>query len=113
MRLSRLSRTSRSFPGSRMGPWFRVFGLHDTPPEPASIKACLAGILPSVRMRFDGQEDWFAGELWVGTSDQVLLERYKSSEDGIRAELNSWAAYLETCVDSPEHVRLMERTIQS
>ena len=42
----------------------------------------------------------------------LVLERYRADEEGIRAELNSWAAFLETC-DGPHHIPLMERTIQT
>src|SRR5881275_78737 len=35
------------------------------------------------------------------------------SEEGIRAELNTWAAWLETCDYSPNHAALMEWVIQT
>jgi hypothetical protein len=41
------------------------------------------------------------------------LERYLAEEEGIRAELNSWAAWLETHENAPEHTHLMERMIQT
>src|SRR4051794_5583725 len=63
--------------------WYRVFGSSDTPPAP------------------------------VPAGGPLLLERFTSEEEGIRAELNSWAAHLETCDHSPHHVRLMERAIQT
>ena len=65
-----------------MGRWYRVFGSLDTPPSR------------------------------IGDGGSILLERWTSDEEGIRAELNSWAAYLETC-GGPHQVRLMERTIQT
>jgi hypothetical protein len=43
----------------------------------------------------------------------LQLERYIAGEDGLRAELNSWAAWLETQESAPEHVALMERMIQT
>ena len=42
----------------------------------------------------------------------LVLECFHADEEGIRAELNSWAAFLETC-DGPHHVRLMEKAIQT
>jgi hypothetical protein len=42
----------------------------------------------------------------------LTLDCYSADEEGIRAELNSWAAFLETC-DGPHAVPLMERTIQA
>ncbi len=65
-----------------MGRWYRVFGSLDAEPS------------------------------WIGKGGSILLERYSADEEGIRAELNSWAAYLETC-GGPHHVYLMERTIQA
>jgi hypothetical protein len=47
-----------------------------------------------------------------GADAPLVLERFHADDEGIRAELNSWAAFLETC-GGPHHVRLMERTIQA
>src|SRR5689334_1570405 len=47
-----------------------------------------------------------------GTVGPLLVERFGADEEGIRAELNSWAAFLETC-DGPHAVPLMERAIQT
>ena len=65
-----------------MARWYRVFGSLDTLPN------------------------------WIGSGGSILLECFSAEEEGIRAELDSWAAYLETC-DGPHHVRLMERAIQT
>ena len=45
--------------------------------------------------------------------DPAAMQRFLAEEEGIRNELNGWAGYLETCEDSPSHLALMERTIQS
>jgi hypothetical protein len=42
-----------------------------------------------------------------------VVERWLADEEGIRAELNAWAAYLETCEYSPHHGPLMERCVQT
>ena len=42
----------------------------------------------------------------------LALECFSADEDGIRAELDSWAAFLETG-DGPHAVPLMERAIQT
>ena len=42
----------------------------------------------------------------------LALECFSADEEGIRAELDSWAAFLETC-DGPHAVPLMERAIQT
>src|SRR6187200_538644 len=65
--------------------WYRVFARSDVLPAPA----VLAG------------------------AEGVAVSRYGADEDGIRAELNSWAAFLETCDESPRQRELMERAIQA
>ena len=56
---------------------------------------------------------WFRADLTLGAGAPLALERFTSDEEGIRSELNSWAAYLETCTHSPQHGPLMERVIQA
>jgi hypothetical protein len=96
-----------------MGPWYRVFGSNDAQPAPAAILECLQGPGHPVRGDFTGDEaGWYAAAIHCG--DTVLeLERFLVTEEGIRGELNNWAAWLETCEHSPQHVPLMERVIQS
>ena len=48
----------------------------------------------------------------LGAETPVAVECFADADEGIRAELNSWAAFLETC-DGPHAVPLMERTIQT
>ena len=48
----------------------------------------------------------------LDVSAPLTLECFRADEEGIRAELNTWAAFLETC-DGPHHVPLMEKTIQA
>jgi hypothetical protein len=93
--------------------WYRVFGANATVPTPADIQRCLADAGVVVSSSF--QEDatgWFCGELRVGYST-IFIDRWLPTEEGIRAELNSWAAFLETCEHSPLHAALMERVIQT
>lgn len=89
-----------------MARWYRVFGSLDILPTPAGIESCLGA---EVSFRFDA-EDWCAAESDGGS---LHLERWCADEPCVRAELNAWAAYLETCDYSPRHVPLMERTIQT
>ena len=92
--------------------WYRVFGASDAEPAPAAILEWLNG-LASVAGAFHGDEaGWFRAELTVAGATTLELERFLSTEEGVRAELNSWAAHLEACGDGPENVRLMERIIQ-
>jgi hypothetical protein len=96
-----------------MDEWYRVFGRSDALPAPAAIEAHLAGLGLSVRAVFRHEgEQWFQAEITCGYGPPVYVERFLAEEEGVRNELNAWAAYLETC-DCPQHVALMERTIQS
>src|SRR5262245_33597511 len=90
-----------------MGPWYRVFGRLDAVPP---AEALAAGADAS----FESDEGgWLRGEIRLGAGAVLELERWTADEEGIRAELNGWAAYLETCERSPHHVALMERMIQT
>ena len=80
-----------------MDRWVRIFALDATcPPET---------LLPGAEL---GHEDgaWFWAEL-----DGVRVERFLADEEGIRAELNAWAAIVEETVDQP--ATLMEYIVQS
>jgi hypothetical protein len=95
--------------------WYRVFGLSESEPAPAALAAHLhaAGIV--VEPHFKGDDlGWTSGELRLpGAGTPVLLQRYLTSEDDIRADLNSYAAELETCDYSPNHGPLMQHAIQT
>jgi hypothetical protein len=96
-----------------MGPWYRVFGGNDVQPAPAAVLEHLQGHGGIVRGDFTGDDaGWYAAVIHCGDTP-LSLERFLASEDEIRAELNSWAAWLETCENSPHSVPLMERVIQS
>lgn len=96
-----------------MIPWYRIFGGHSGMPAVEDIRAILAARRASVSCDFLGDDSgWYRADLVVdGTSLQ--LERYLADEPGLRAELNSWAAWLETRANAPERIRLMERCIQT
>lgn len=93
--------------------WYRIFGLSSDMPAPAAIREFLSDRYASVSVDFAADDSgWYRADLLVdGLSLQ--LERYLADEPGIRVELNSWAAWLETRENAPEHVRLMERMIQT
>ena len=65
--------------------------------------------------RFKGDDQgWTSLEFALAEGvSPLLLECYLSSEEGIRAELNTWAAWLETCDYSPNHGPLMQQVIQT
>ncbi len=93
--------------------WYRIFGRSRTPVEPAAVREFLQTLDVSAAIEFepDGSE-WTSATLgFAGQSIQV--ERFLAEDEGIRTELNTWAAYLETCDFSPNSVPLMEHMIQT
>jgi hypothetical protein len=97
-----------------MSRWYRVFAALDTVPDPAGIEACLAVLGLEVCCTFASDEaGWYRADLACGAAGQITVERFLAGEEGIRAELNAWAGYVETLGDSPTHQALMERIIQS
>jgi hypothetical protein len=97
-----------------MGPWYRVFGGNDKLPAPAAVLECLRALGAAVHGDFRGDDSgWYAAAIEVGDGRSFSLERFLADEEGIRAELNGWAAWLETCGDGPPIVLLMERIVQS
>jgi hypothetical protein len=96
-----------------MSLWSRVFARHPQSPEPAALLAHLNQLTPVAGHFVGDDQGWFRAELSCGTGAPLHLERYLSSEEGIRAELNNWAAFLETCDYSPAYLGLMERVIQT
>ena len=94
--------------------WYRIFGSNDTEPTPAAVLARLNGLGVAVTGNFHGDGGgWFGAELVVAESVRLGLERFLAAEEGIRAELNSWAAWLELCAPAAEQAHLMERMIQT
>jgi hypothetical protein len=121
-----------------MGRWFRVFAGEEGIPEPAAILDHLQAQQVEVSGEFEqGAGTWYAAELiiapigtqvsWERQQRQIAdaadtivtpigavrLERFHADEEGLRSELNSWAAWLETCESNPLHAALMERIIQT
>ncbi len=94
--------------------WYRIFGSTDAEPSPAAVLEHLNGLGAAVAGQFHGTDsDWFGAELVVDGKVPLGLERFLASEEGIRAELNSWAAWLETCAPEAGQAELMERMIQA
>jgi hypothetical protein len=97
-----------------MGLWYRVFGSNEREPAPAAILEHAQGFGAAVKGDFTGDEaGWYAAVLALGAGTPLHLERFLAHEEGIRAELNNWAAWLETCDYSPNSVALMEKMIQT
>ncbi len=110
---SRRSANTRNAADESMISWYRIFGSSSVMPAPAAILEFLTARTASVSGDFAADDcGWYRADLVIeGTVLQ--LERYLAEEPGIRAELNSWAAWLETRTEAAEHVGLMERMIQT
>ena len=94
-----------------MSTWYRVFGSNETEPEPAALLEYLRILEPGISAKFRGDDQgWFRVEL-AGSLTGLSLERYLATEEGIRQQLNTWAAWLETVPDNPLAAPLMARLI--
>jgi hypothetical protein len=93
--------------------WYRIFASSSEMPAPDALRAFLSDLSTSISIDLAADDSgWYQASLLIeGVSLQI--ERYLVDEPGIRAELNSWAAWLETREQASEHVRLMERMIQT
>jgi hypothetical protein len=92
---------------------FRVFASTDTDVPPAAVLEFLHTLDPQASGSFRGDEDgWFETELKLPAEEATLrLERFLATEEGIRAELNTWAAWLESKEENPHVGRLMQQMI--
>jgi hypothetical protein len=94
--------------------WYRVFGTTETPVASESILGALRGQGWDVTTNFHSDDaGWLQATLSFADTTPIHVERFLSSEEGIRAELNTWAAYLETCDYEPNHATLMEQVIRT
>jgi hypothetical protein len=93
--------------------WYRVFGAIDAVVDPAAFLERLQGQGLPVTGHFRGDEQgWFACELRLqADGTPVYVERYHTEADGLRDDLNSWAAWVETQEHDPNHRPLMQRLI--
>jgi hypothetical protein len=93
--------------------WYRVFGTCEAPVEPAGLLEHLHGLGLEAAGRFRGDDlGWFHAELALpDDGGRVEVQRYLADEEGIRDELNTWAAWLETREDNPHHARLLRHMI--
>jgi hypothetical protein len=92
--------------------WFRVFGTNGRQPEPADLLEHLQALGFEVSGKFRGDDQgWFQAELWFGPDVPLLLSCYRAEEEGLRAELNTWAAWLETAESTASHGPLMRHVI--
>ena len=95
--------------------WLRVFAPTTAEVPAVAIAEALAAAGVAVVPHFKGDDlGWTTGELHLprgGTP--LLLARYLTKEDDLRADLNAHAAELETMTHSPHAGKLMETVIQT
>jgi hypothetical protein len=96
--------------------WYRVFGFTDHDPDAAEIHALTAPygdryIGPG---EFQGDEQgWFAFR-FSGERGGLELNRYLATEEGIRRQMDTWAAWLESqSAKHPQALELMPRIINT
>jgi hypothetical protein len=92
---------------------YRVFAANEVDLPPATVLEFLHTLDPQASGNFRGDEEgWFEAEFKLPEFETTLrLERFLATEDGIRAELNTWAAWLETKEQNPHVGRLMQQMI--
>jgi len=94
--------------------WYRVFCRSTAALEPRELVARLANLGRPIRGEFQPDDrGWSSGALRIGTGTPIYVERFRTADDDLRNDLNTWAAFLETLDYSPNHTRLMEHVIQS
>jgi hypothetical protein len=94
--------------------FLRIFSRDEATPDPGVLLAALAALGLNLQGNFEGDaEGWFLAELTLPSGEVLPLERYLAHEEGIRNELNAWAAVLEGREQLPQAAVLMERVIQS
>jgi hypothetical protein len=98
-----------------METWYRVFCRKDFPVDSPALLEWLRAREPGATGHFRGDElGWFEARLQIpALGSPLLVERFLTKEDDIRGELNTWAAWLESTGESPEHVRLMQHVIST
>src|SRR2546421_4854206 len=92
--------------------WYRVFAASAAAPDPDALLAFLNRFAAAeARFRADAA-GWFHAD-FVCNDIALSLDRYAADEEGVRAELNIWAAFVESLPGGAEGVALMERVIQT
>ncbi len=98
-----------------MNIWYRIFGTKDLQPGPAVVIEQFRSLGIEAEGRFYGDDQgWFQVELRSARDIPFLaIERFLAEEEGIRAQLNTWAAWLETAEENPNHGWLMQHVIST
>src|SRR5262245_21857727 len=93
---------------------YRVFGCNDlVPPAAILLERWCADSGRRLSSKFQPSgEGWFHGLIGDHTS-VLVLNRWLAEEEGIRTELNNWAAAVESWDGNANVWPLMERIIQT
>lgn len=97
-----------------MSLWYRVFARSESAADHVALAELAQNIHPGTTCHFgaDGA-GWFSCEVRLPDGAVLNLDRYLVAEEGVRRDLNTWAAWVETCDYSDRVDELMERIIQS
>jgi len=95
--------------------WYRVFGMNQAPLFPADVLEFLDRKHPGVTGHFRGDDSgWFYAELTLPDSDvRIEMARYLANEEGIRREMNGWAAWIEDVLGEEKGGPWMQRLINT
>ena len=95
--------------------WYRVYGMNQAPLFPADVLEFLNRQYPGVTGHFRGDDaGWFHAELTLLESDlRIEMARYLANEEGIRREMNGWAAWIEETLGEKKGGPWMQRLINT
>jgi hypothetical protein len=95
--------------------WFRVFGLSDVEPDLRQWIDAVPVLAFHGAVQFQkGERGWWRAEIQVPENrGSILVERFWRDEEGVREELQTWAAWLEICEGNPYRERLMQHMIST
>jgi hypothetical protein len=92
---------------------YRVFGLKSDIVQPAMLQEVLRGLGLDVPFQVVGDDaGWTASRIQLpGNGSPLDLACFLATEDDIRDDLDSWAAWLELQEHNPNFRRLMQHVI--
>ncbi|MBM4096246.1 MAG: hypothetical protein ACKO9Z_03365 [Planctomycetota bacterium] len=94
--------------------WHRVFARSEANPDPVALAELAQATHAGTTCHFGADNDgWFSCEIRLPDGAVLNLDRYLAEEEGVRRDLNTWAAWIETCDYSDRVDELMEWVIQS
>lgn len=97
-------------------PWYRVFARNAESIPPAAVLADLVWGQAPLAGHFQADaQGWYRCELPLGPGKApIAVECFRATEEGVRPEILSWAAFVET-LDSPfsqEFMAILNSTAQ-